>query len=476
MNAPLQATPAPATPPQTVIYAVGDIHGRLDLLRRFTQELDTDARAAALKGVETVVVFLGDYIDRGPESAGVIAHLIALRDEGPCTCIFLRGNHEDIVLKLASGEEHSARWLEFGGLETLASYGVDYPKPTGPGDGEALQAAVRDVIPRTHLQFMRDTELYAKLGDYIFVHAGLRPDRLLEEQSDGDLLWYRYYDEEAPVWTETVVHGHSVNPRPVRGRSRIGIDTGAYDSGVLTVLRLEDSQEDLLKIVAAGDGQPVGIGRWDSVDSAFSQREPGRAASPAAAPIVRPQAANSDAPRARVVPPRSSARLAMGVGVAAAAVLLLGGAAVWASRTPDAPATRAAPILRPVEPAFVEPAMAQATPVEPEEVADAPVAEAPLAPATEAPPVAPAVPAAPVTSGLRAQIGALPSAEAAQLVWSDVARRFPAEMGAKAMETEPVENGRLVRAFVTGFASPGEAASFCATLTAGGQPCLVRRR
>lgn len=242
------------------IYAIGDIHGRLDLLEGALKTIASDDAPPS-----KTLVFLGDYIDRGPDSNGVLERLIMLRDEAEDDLIFLRGNHEQVLLDLLDGRRPRARWLDYGGRETLASYGA--PTPT-----EAvadLSALITAAIPPKHIAFLRDTILTARLGAYRFAHAGLRPDRMIEEQSAEDLLWLRYYDDAAPVHQEIVVHGHCPNPLPVEGRHRIGIDTEAYASDQLTVLRLVGAERTFIKVATERAG---GVGVWPAVDAAYRTR------------------------------------------------------------------------------------------------------------------------------------------------------------------------------------------------------------
>ena len=272
MKLPEREIQAPRAPPGCVIYAIGDVHGRLDLLSRVTGEIE--ARAAAPQAPpRTVAVFLGDYIDRGPHSAEVIAHLVSLAARAPCELIFLRGNHEQTLLDVVHGRESGARWFDYGGRETLASYGADAPPGADPPLA-ALQAAARRAIPADHLAFLEATEFYRKLGGYIFVHAGMRPDRLIEEQSQADMLWMRHAGDEPPLWSETVVHGHSPRLRPLEGPWDIGIDTGAHDTGALTMLRLEGAQRRFLKVVRSAGSGTSGIGLWEAVDRPASARRP----------------------------------------------------------------------------------------------------------------------------------------------------------------------------------------------------------
>jgi serine/threonine protein phosphatase 1 len=251
---------------EKIVYAVGDIHGRLDLLSVLTEELKRSATESRLAAKRIIVVFLGDYIDRGPDSSGVLSHLIEFAKEGVCETIFLRGNHEQFLLDLVDGHNDGADWLEYGGLETLRSYGVEWPHAPGARSAPPLAPAVRARLTDEHLSFLRATQRYTEIGDHLFVHAGLRPDRLLSEQSDSDMLWYRYYSDEAPIHGKIVVHGHTPRERPVAGRWRIGIDTEAYASGALTALRIEGAGGRFLKVELPENSQATGLSEWEELD------------------------------------------------------------------------------------------------------------------------------------------------------------------------------------------------------------------
>ena len=268
----ISSSQAASLPPQTVVYAVGDIHGRLDLLQGVIREIEREA-AAAKSGSQVTAVFLGDYIDRGPEARGVIDRLIALRDAKPCEIVFLRGNHEQFLLDMIDGRAEGTAWLDYGGVETLASYGVAWPPPVGPRDVNRLGEKLREAIPPAHLHFLRETQLHVERGDYVFVHAGLRPERLLSEQSDADMLWFRYYNDDEPMHGKTVVHGHTPRARPVAGRWRIGIDTEAYDSGVLTTARFEGDYATFLKVQADSGHEGTRISEWDTIDRPHDRQE-----------------------------------------------------------------------------------------------------------------------------------------------------------------------------------------------------------
>jgi serine/threonine protein phosphatase 1 len=218
-------------------YAVGDVHGRLDLLNQLLEQIhDELARRPAKK---VLLVFVGDLIDRGPSSAQVIERLRTYRHPSVRT-EFLLGNHEEVMLRVLAGEaDLIAKWCEFGGTECLASYGVDTAKLATLSNEAALEV-VRSAIPKQHVEFLEAFDDSCRFGDYLFVHAGIRPGVEIDQQRQSDLRWIR----EPFLFDETdhgfvVVHGHTIRPEVEVRPNRIGIDTGAYRSGVLTALAIE---------------------------------------------------------------------------------------------------------------------------------------------------------------------------------------------------------------------------------------------
>lgn len=220
------------------IYAIGDIHGRADLLRRLHGKIAADMAKGAPERL--VLVYLGDYVDRGPDSFEVIDLLI--NDPIPgFEAVYLKGNHEDFLLRFIDAKDRGETWLMNGAPATLASYGIDV---FGIADRFLDMEAVRDdfqaALPASHLRFLRNLTLSHRAGDYLFVHAGIRPDVPVDEQDPFDMMWIR--DEflcSGMNFGVVVVHGHSQTHAPESFENRIGIDTGAYRSGVLTCLVLE---------------------------------------------------------------------------------------------------------------------------------------------------------------------------------------------------------------------------------------------
>jgi len=244
----------PEVPEGQRIYAVGDIHGRLDLLNKVLEEIEADDEARA--GAETTVVFLGDLVDRGPDSRGVIERLMALQADRPATRLLL-GNHDEVFLKAASGDTKAMRFLtRIGGRETILSYGVSEEEYRSC-DFEELARLFAARVPAEHVRFVSSFDDYVVVGDYLFVHAGIRPGLVVEEQSASDLRWIRRdFLEFRKSHSHMVVHGHSISEEAQLHKNRIGIDTGAFASGRLTALGLERESSWLL--TAQGEPDP----RW----------------------------------------------------------------------------------------------------------------------------------------------------------------------------------------------------------------------
>jgi serine/threonine protein phosphatase 1 len=220
------------------IYAIGDIHGCLSQLLALEDKIRADGPADALK----LVILLGDYVDRGPKSREVIEHLI--EPSSGFERVALCGNHDDAFLQFARSPAKNLGWLEFGGMETLRSYGIDARHILKSGGGMPMLArAVAEVVPETHLDFVAALPIALMMGDYLFVHAGIKPGLRLEEQIDQDLMWMREpFLTQGPRLPLTVVHGHTAGNEPVFSPSRICLDTGAYATGKLTALRILEGE------------------------------------------------------------------------------------------------------------------------------------------------------------------------------------------------------------------------------------------
>jgi serine/threonine protein phosphatase 1 len=242
--------PRPAAVPDGVaVYAIGDIHGRADLLDELHRRIADDPERGAV--TRRVIVYLGDYVDRGDDSAGVIDRVIDGVPDG-FDAVRLLGNHERLMLDFMADTMHGPVWLSNGGDATLRSYGIevrDGALPRGP-DLVKLQAAMRQALPARDLAFLEGLQLSHLEGDYLFVHAGIRPGVRLEDQREADMIWIRNLFLDSTLdHGRVVVHGHTIVPEPVFRPNRIDIDTGAYASGRLTCLALEGTKR---RIIATG--------------------------------------------------------------------------------------------------------------------------------------------------------------------------------------------------------------------------------
>jgi len=223
------------------VYAIGDIHGRNDLLNSVLGKIaaDDSARGPA----NTQIIFLGDLVDRGPDSAGVIETAMALRASGK-NVRFLMGNHEEIFLSACRKRDPKVTryFLRIGGEATLLSYPIPRAEYIDL-DMEQLTERLATLVPESHLEFVEGFEDQIIIGDYAFVHAGIRPGVPLSEQKPSDLRWIREeFVSQRGDLEKVIVYGHTIYQEVDERGSRIGIDTGAYDSGKLTALALEGAE------------------------------------------------------------------------------------------------------------------------------------------------------------------------------------------------------------------------------------------
>jgi serine/threonine protein phosphatase 1 len=235
----------PAIDAKTVLYAIGDIHGRADLLRQAHDAIEQDRRARpAGRWLE---IYLGDYVDRGPNSAAVIAMLRARAQQR--NVMALSGNHEAVLLDFLDGRVSDREWLEWGGAATALSYGVNPSKET------VLSAALSRAIPLEDIRFLKALRPSFRYGPYFFAHAGVLPNRALEEQVPRDLLWIRrpFLDHPGPFGA-VVVHGHTPKAEPEFRPNRINLDTGAYATHRLTCLRIDATGAALVGGQGGADG------------------------------------------------------------------------------------------------------------------------------------------------------------------------------------------------------------------------------
>lgn len=244
------------------IYAIGDIHGRFDLLRVLLEDITAHVRTLPPARSSQIIV-LGDMIDRGPESREVLEYLYRAQRRRKVTVLL--GNHEEIMLRALDGEPGVMKsWLRFGGDATLRSFGIEPPSPHREFDPNELARQLRAAMPEKWLEWLRTRPISAQSGDYFFCHAGIRPGTPINRQTRSDMLWIRddflASDEAHGV---VVVHGHSISPDVELRHNRIGVDTGAYHTGMLTAVYLEGKTCGILST-----GEPMGAndGRASNYD------------------------------------------------------------------------------------------------------------------------------------------------------------------------------------------------------------------
>ncbi|MDV6331079.1 metallophosphoesterase family protein [Asticcacaulis sp. 201] len=228
-------------------YAVGDIHGRLDLMEKMLQKIKADA---ALSHERPLIIFLGDYVDRGPHSKGVLDGILTLEDEEWCDVEFLMGNHEETLLKFLNDPSAGLSWSDHGGAATLASYGVSLPHlRSDPLAWNETRDEFAQALPESHRQLMAQMKMLVIADDYLFVHAGVRPNTPLEDQGAETFLWIRSpFLAVDKACKYVVVHGHTPEEAPTNTRWRIGLDTGAYATSVLTAVRLKDNTRTIFQV------------------------------------------------------------------------------------------------------------------------------------------------------------------------------------------------------------------------------------
>lgn len=220
------------------IYAIGDVHGRSDLLSRLLGYIEVDLRERPVE--QALTVFVGDYIDRGPHSRDVIDLLLHWRESNDA--VFLRGNHETFLPRFLSDPKTLDEWRKYGGLETLLSYGLQPSINPDKAEQERLAHQLASSLPKEHFHFLESLEPFYSCGDFFFVHAGIRPDIPIDEQAEEDLFWIReeFLAYEQP-FEYFIVHGHTPVEAIDLRSNRINIDTGAFATGCLTCVVIEDS-------------------------------------------------------------------------------------------------------------------------------------------------------------------------------------------------------------------------------------------
>jgi serine/threonine protein phosphatase 1 len=227
----------PSLPPNLRVYAVGDVHGRADLLEKMLRKIEADH--IGYTG-ETLIVMLGDYVDRGHQSRAVL-DILQKGSYGRFKLHCLRGNHEDILLRFFKDHSVAPGWFHYGGLQTLRSYGISILNATQDFDDIfQLRRALDSAMPQSHKDFLESLPYMLQIGDYVFVHAGIHPDKPLDVQDPHHCMWIRepFLSSDKKL-DFMVVHGHSIRMKPEVRANRIGIDTGAYATGHLTCLVLQ---------------------------------------------------------------------------------------------------------------------------------------------------------------------------------------------------------------------------------------------
>jgi serine/threonine protein phosphatase 1 len=239
----------PARVSGALVYAIGDVHGRYDLLKDILAQIARDAAKRARRRLPTLIL-CGDYVDRGPDSARVLTALDWIRRDGRMQLRLIKGNHEAAFLSFLKDPQEGEGWLRFGGDATLRSYGVSPPdEAADPADMVRARDDLLERMPAAHLRVLQGLETMVVLGDYAFVHAGIRPGVSLAKQKPEDLLWIRgpFLDHTAR-FEKRIVHGHSwTEPVPEIYDNRIGLDTGAYETGILTAIRIEDNEAEIFQ-------------------------------------------------------------------------------------------------------------------------------------------------------------------------------------------------------------------------------------
>lgn len=252
LKRPKAPAPVHAVPAGERVYAIGDIHGRLDLFDALLAAIDADdAQRGAAK---VTLVLLGDLIDRGPDSAGVIARARELSQSGNVRIIM--GNHEEMFLDSFEDPGVLRHFLRYGGQETLLSYPVD-PKAYRAATRDELLEMMEAAVPEADRAFIAGFEDIVQIGDYAFVHAGVRPEIPFEEQHAHELRWIREpFLSHRDAHEAMIVHGHTISDEVEHQPNRIGIDTGAYATGRLTALGLEGTGRWLIEARESDAGEP----------------------------------------------------------------------------------------------------------------------------------------------------------------------------------------------------------------------------
>jgi len=248
-----ETMPVAHVPAGQRVYAIGDVHGRCDLFEKLVEAIETDHGERA--DAESTVVLLGDLIDRGPDSYGVLT--VAREWQRLRDVRILMGNHEEMLLQALEKVDVLKQFIRFGGKETLLSFGIP-PEVYDDASWEELHELMLKAIPQRTIDFINTFEDQVLIGDYLFVHAGINPEYGLDLQKRNDLRWIREPFLSHPSWLgAVVVHGHTISENPELRENRIGIDTGAYYSGCLTAIGLEGDRRWLIEARSGENGIDV---------------------------------------------------------------------------------------------------------------------------------------------------------------------------------------------------------------------------
>ncbi len=230
------------------VYAIGDIHGCDDELVRMIKLIKKDLKATPVKRHH--IIFLGDYIDRGPNNKKVVSRIIKLAKSKPKNFVCLRGNHEDMLLAyLSNPEEVAYKFFTYGGMQTVHSYGIaSGTMANAVKNAVKIRDALKKAIPGSHLKFLQRLKTHFSLDDYFFCHAGIDPEVSLKKQNPHDLMWIRQkFLTSKSLYNKVIVHGHTPQPEPKLLPNRINIDTRCYDTGILTCVVLEGRTKRLIQ-------------------------------------------------------------------------------------------------------------------------------------------------------------------------------------------------------------------------------------
>lgn len=242
---------APSVPKGERVYAIGDIHGRCDLFEALTAAIRKDDKKSG--NAKTTIVLLGDLIDRGPDSAGVVKAARALQQRHAVR--YLIGNHEEMLLDAFKSVDIMRHFLKHGGRETILSYGVTV-KTFNQATTEELQTMMKELVPKSDRNFIKGFEEMIEIGDYLFVHAGIDPDRPLSDQRKRDTRWIREpFLNSTKKHSHMIVHGHTIVEDIDERANRIGLDTGAYKFGKLTAIVLEGTDRRYIQAVEGRKGK-----------------------------------------------------------------------------------------------------------------------------------------------------------------------------------------------------------------------------